>query len=96
MSKDAFVFEVNQKSFDQYVLLNSHKIPVIVEFMGVWSGPCVAMDNVFSSLAKEFAEQFIFAKVDIDEQPELRKEYKVENVPVLMVFKDGRLVHKEP
>lgn len=95
MSKDAFVFEVNQKSFDQYVLLNSHKIPVIVEFMGVWSGPCVAMDNVFSLLAKEFAEEFIFAKVDIDEQPELRKEYKVENVPVLMVFKDGKLVRSE-
>ena len=57
MSQDAFVFEVNQKSFDQLVLLNSHKIPVIVEFMGVWSGPCAAMDHVFSSLAKEFPEQ---------------------------------------
>lgn len=95
MSKDAFVFEVNRKSFDQYVLLNSHKIPVIVEFMGVWSGPCVAMDNIFTSLAKEFAEEFIFAKVDIDEQPELRKEYQVENVPTVMVFKDGKLARKE-
>ena len=95
MNKETLVFEVNQKSFEQYVLLNSHKVPVVVEFMGVWSGPCVAMDLVFSGLAKEFAEQFIFAKVDIDEQPELRKEYKIENVPVLMVFKDGKLVRTE-
>jgi len=95
VSKETFVFEVNQKSFDQYVLLNSHKIPVIVEFMGVWSGPCVAMDNLFSSLAKEFAEQFIFAKVDIDEQPELRKAHNIDNVPALMVFKDGKLVRTE-
>lgn len=95
MSKEVFVFEVNQKSFDQYVLLNSHKIPVIVEFMRVWSGPCVAMDNLFSALAREFAEQFIFAKVDIDEQPELCKEHNVENAPVLMVFKDGKLVRTE-
>jgi len=35
VSKEVFVFDVNQKSFDQAVLLNSHKIPVIVEFMGV-------------------------------------------------------------
>jgi len=95
VSKEALVFEVNQKSFDQYVLLNSHKIPVIVEFMGIWSGPCVAMDVLFSGLAKEFSEQFIFAKVDIDEQPELRKEHKIKNVPTLMVFKDGKLVRTE-
>jgi putative thioredoxin len=95
MSKDVFAFEVNQKSFEQYVLLNSHKIPVFVEFMGVWSGPCVAMDSLFSGLAKEFAEQFIFAKVDADEQPDLIKEYKIENLPTLMVFKDGKLVRTE-
>lgn len=95
MSKEVFVFEVNQKKFDQYVLLNSHKVPVLVEFMGVWSGPCVAMDNLFSGLAKEFAEQFIFAKVDIDEQPELCKEYNIENVPALLIFKDGKLTRTE-
>ncbi|MDH5369093.1 MAG: tetratricopeptide repeat protein [Gammaproteobacteria bacterium] len=95
MSKDVFAFEVNQKSFEQYVLLNSHKIPVFVEFMGVWSGPCVAMDNIFTGLAKEFAEQFIFAKVDADEQPDLIKEYKIENLPTLMVFTDGKLVRTE-
>ena len=95
MSQDTFVFEVNQKSFDQLVLLNSHKIPVIVEFMGVWSGPCMAMDHIFSSLAKEFSEQFIFAKVDIDEQSELVKEHKIENIPTLKVFKDGSLLRTE-
>lgn len=95
MSKEVLVFEVNQKSFDQYVLLNSHKVPVIVEFMGVWSGPCIAMDNIISGLAKEFAEQFIFAKIDIDEQAELVKAHKIENVPTLMVFKDGNLARTE-
>ena len=95
VSKETLVFEVNQKSFDKYVLLNSHKIPVIVEFMGVWSAPCIAMDLLFSGLAKEFAEQFIFVKVDIDEQQELRKEHKIEDVPTLMVFQGGKLVRTE-
>jgi putative thioredoxin len=95
VSKEIFVFEVNQKSFDQAVLLNSHKVPVIVEFMGVWSGPCMAMDNLFTTLAKEFSEQFIFAKVDIDEQAELAKAHNIENIPTVLVFKDGKLLRTE-
>ncbi len=63
--------------------------------MGVWSGPCIAMDNILSGLAKEFAGQFIFAKVDIDEQAELVKEHKIENIPTLMVFKEGKLIRTE-
>lgn len=95
MSQEVFVFEVSEKSFGQSVLLNSHKIPVLVEFMSVWSEPCVRMADLFSALAEEFAEQFIFARVDIDEQPGLRQEYSIENVPTLIVFRDGKLIRTE-
>jgi putative thioredoxin len=95
MSKEAYVFEVSEQSFGQSVLLNSHKIPVFVEFMGVWSEPCIVMADMLAALAKEFAEQFIFARVDIDENPALREEYKIENVPTIVVFRDGEAVHTE-
>jgi putative thioredoxin len=95
MSKEVFVFEVSEKSFNQSVILNSNKIPVLVEFMGVWSEPCVIMADLFSDLAREFAELFIFAKVDIDEQPALREQFKIENVPTIIVFKDGQPTRTE-
>ena len=95
MDKDIFVFEVNYKNFDQSVLQNSHKIPVVVEFMGVWSGPCIAMEHIFTNLAREFPEKFIFAKVDIDEQPELVKTYNIENVPTTLVFQNGETQRTE-
>ena len=95
VSKEIFVFEVSENSFGQSVILNSHKIPVVVEFMGVWSEPCILTADVFSSLAAEFAEQFIFAKVDVDEQPALKQQYKVEHVPTLLVFKNGEVVRTE-
>ncbi|MGD8742069.1 MAG: thioredoxin domain-containing protein, partial [Granulosicoccaceae bacterium] len=95
MSKEVFVFEVSEKSFGQSVLLNSHKLPVLVEFMGVWSEPCVVMADMLAGLAKEFAEQFIFARVDIDENPALREEYKIDNVPTLIVFRNGEAVRTE-
>jgi putative thioredoxin len=53
------------------------------------------MADDLAELAKEFAGQFIFARIDVDEQPELREEYGVENVPTLKVFKDGEVVRTE-
>ncbi|WP_455206936.1 tetratricopeptide repeat protein [Kaarinaea lacus] len=95
MNKEVFVFEVSEKSFNRSVILNSNKIPVLVEFMGIWSEPCVLMADLFADLAKEFAEQFIFAKVDIDEQPALREQYEIQNVPTLITFKDGQIIRNE-
>lgn len=71
MSKQALVFEVGESGFERYVIENSRKVPVLVEFMVVWSEPCVVMADALADLAVEFAEQFVFAKVDIDEQPKL-------------------------
>lgn len=94
-SQDIFIFDVSQKSFNTSVILNSYKIPVLVEFMGVWSEPCIRLADQLSLLATEFPGQFIFAKVDIDEQPELQKDYAVENIPTVKVFKDGEVVRTE-
>ena len=92
---DVFIFEVSKQNFDSVVIQNSHKLPVLVEFMGVWSGPCIQMSDELSVLAKEFAGEFIFAKVDIDEQPELKAQYEIENVPSLKVFVNGEVVNTE-
>jgi putative thioredoxin len=93
--QQAYIFEVSQSNFGSTVVLNSYKIPVVVEFMVVWSEPCIKLENALIALAREFAGQFIFAKVDIDEQQALREEYGIENVPTLKVFKDGEVVRTE-
>ncbi len=95
MSKDIFVFEVSEGNFAQSVIFNSHKLPVLVEFMVVSSEPCAMMDELFTNLAKEFASDFIFAKIDIDEQAALAKQYGIKNIPTLMVFKDGEPIRTE-
>jgi len=95
MSQDVYIFEVTEKSFPTAVIQNSEKLPVLVLFMGAWSEPCFISDNLFSGLAKEFSGQFIFAKVDIDEQPELRKEYQIQNVPTLKIFHQDNDIRTE-
>ena len=95
MSKEAFIFEVSDTSYGKYVLLNSHKAPVVVVFMGVWSEHCMVLTDMFARLAREFAEEFVFAKVDVDENPELKQKYQIEHVPTVMVFRDGEPVRVE-
>lgn len=95
MASEVLVFEVSESGFDRYVVENSHKVPVLVVFMGVWSEPCISMDNVLTDLAKEFAEQFVFAKVDIDEQPGLRDKYDIKNIPTLLVFQNGEITFSQ-
>ncbi|MEA1890981.1 MAG: tetratricopeptide repeat protein [Pseudomonadota bacterium] len=91
MNQEVFILEVGEQGFPRYVIENSHKLPVLVEFLGVWSEPCMIMADVLHDLAHEFAGQFVFAKVDIDEQQGLREQYKIENIPTLLVFQDGEV-----
>lgn len=95
MSNDVFIFDATSNNFPSIIIENSKKIPVVVEFMGVWSEPCFIVEEIYSKLAVEFAGRFIFAKVDIDEQSALREQYEIENVPVVMVFHHGEVVRVE-
>ena len=95
MTKQAIIFEVSDRSFEKYVIGNSNKAPVFVAFLNVWSEPCNRMSDMFAALATEFAEEFVFAKVEIDENEELKQKYNIENVPTLKVFVDGKDVVSE-
>ncbi len=95
MNPRVFVCEVTEKNFSSAVLENSYKLPVLVIFMGVWSEPCFVVSDIFSGLAKEFAGKFVLAKVDVDEQPALRTQYQIENVPALMAFRQGEITRVE-
>ena len=86
MSKQAITFEVNDRSFEKYVIGNSNNVPVFVVFIAIWSEPCLRLSDMLENLAREFPEQFIVAKVDIDENEQLKEQYKIENVPALKFF----------
>ncbi|CAC9642345.1 tetratricopeptide repeat protein [thiotrophic endosymbiont of Bathymodiolus puteoserpentis (Logatchev)] len=89
------IFEVSKNNFEDLVMHNSSHLPVLIEFMGIWSEPCIKTEYAISDLASEFFGKFIFAKIDIDEQDELKQQFSITNVPTLVVFKDGKEVQRE-
>jgi putative thioredoxin len=63
--------------------------------MGFWSEPCITQSEILTDLAHEFASQFIFARIDIDENPALRQRYDIQNVPTTKVFLDQNVTQSE-
>lgn len=80
---------INKNNFQDEVL-NSKK-PVLVDFFATWCGPCQMLSPVLEKISNSRAEIDI-AKVDIDKSMELARQYNIEVVPTMIIFKDGKAV----
>lgn len=69
-------------------IINSSK-PVLVDFYADWCLPCKQVPPVLKKVKEELGQVKII-KVDVDKNPFIASRYKVNNLPTLMVFKDGK------
>ncbi|MEL6384570.1 MAG: tetratricopeptide repeat protein [Cyanobacteria bacterium J06626_18] len=83
------VVEVTNQTFEDVVLEQSFEKPVLVDFLAQWCGPCQMLKPVLEKLTQEY--NFVLAKVDIDQNPELARIYQVEGVPDVKVVWQGQV-----
>lgn len=83
------VINVDRFNFQNEVM-ESDK-PVLLDFWAPWCMPCRMVGPVLEEIAAERSDIKI-GKVNVDEQPELARQFQVMSIPTLLVIKNGRIV----
>ncbi|MEG1642907.1 MAG: thioredoxin [Bacteroidales bacterium] len=63
---------------------------VLVDFWAPWCAPCRKLAPILDELATEFVGKVKFAKLNVDEETIIAKDYAVQSLPTLILFKDGK------
>jgi len=84
------VLEINKNNFD--LVKNSDK-KVLIDFYADWCGPCKMVSPFVDQIAEE-NPQYLVAKINVDEEPELASAFGVSSIPTLVVIKDGQIINQ--
>lgn len=72
--------------------IQNAKNPILVDFWSAYCFPCFMLFPTLEKLAEEYQNKVIFAKLNIDESPVIAREYEIDRIPVVFLFKEGKPV----
>ena len=83
---------ITRSNFEELVLKT--KKTVLLDFWASWCGPCMMSAPAVEALAEE-NPQYLVGKINVDDQPELARDFAIEYIPTLIIIRDGKIVRRE-
>ncbi|MDQ6985877.1 MAG: thioredoxin [Candidatus Dojkabacteria bacterium] len=90
MSDDSKLVKLSSADFDSAISEGY----TFVDFWAEWCGPCRMIAPVFEDLSEKWDGKIKFAKLNVDENPEVADTYGVQGIPTLILYKDGEIVKR--
>lgn len=84
------IIEADGTNFE---FLTSHGI-CLIDFWAPWCGPCKTMNPILEGLSSKFGDRVKIAKVDIESNPKLAKDFSIRSLPTVVLMKDGEVVRQ--
>ena len=70
--------------------ITSASKPILVDFWAQWCMPCFVLGPILEKVVQEYENKLTLAKVDLDAAPQISKKYGIEQIPTVILFKDGK------
>lgn len=84
--------EFTESNFDHEVIRSS--TPVLVDMWAAWCGPCRMIAPVVEELAGTYQGKMKMGKLNVDDHPQVAAQFRVMNIPTLLLFKGGQEVDR--
>ena len=86
---------VEQLTQDTFLsAIQGSDVPVLVDCFATWCGPCKMMAPIVDDIAEDYEGKLRVYKVDVDEAPEIARNYGIMSIPTFLFFKGGELTKK--